>query len=67
MATLKISRLERYPAEEPTGWAVGFVVTCNNGREFYIDTLIPFTEAKTDEEAVEKAKKQLKNTNTKSS
>jgi len=59
MATLKVSRLEKYPAEEPTGWAVGFVVTCNNGRQFYIDTVVPFSDAATDEEAVNVAKTRL--------
>jgi len=59
MAVLTVSRLDKYPTENPTGWAVGFVVTCNNGRQFYIDTVVPFTEAATDEEAVNVAKTRL--------
>jgi len=59
MATLKIVRLEHYPQDEPTGYAVGFLITCNNNRDFYIDTVVPFSSASTDEEAVTVAKNNL--------
>jgi hypothetical protein len=60
MAEILVVRLEQYPADEPTGWAVGFNVVCNNGRSFYIDTVVDFNKAKTDEEAVEVALEELK-------
>jgi len=59
MATLKVIRLEHYPQDEPTGYAIGFVVTCNNNRDFYIDTVVPFSDASTDEEAITVAKNNL--------
>ena len=59
MRTIKISKLEQHPSEEPTGFAVGFSYSAN-GRSGYIDTLILFEEATTDEEAVEAAKEKLK-------
>jgi len=60
MAKIIIARLEPYPSDEPTGWAVGFNVICNNGRTFYIDTPVSYDEATSDEEAVNKAYKKLK-------
>jgi len=59
MATLKVVRLEHYPQDEPTGYAVGFVVICNNNRDFYIDTIVPFSDASTDEDAITVAKNNL--------
>jgi hypothetical protein len=60
MAEITVVRLEQYPPEEPTGWAVGFSVLCSNGRSFYVDTVVDFSKAKTDEEAVEVALEELK-------
>jgi len=60
MTNIIIAKLESYPSDEPTGWAVGFNVTCDNGRTFYIDTPVSYDEAKTDEEAVDKAYEKLK-------
>jgi hypothetical protein len=60
MAEVIVVRLEQYPPEEPTGWAVGFSVVCSNGRSFYIDTVVSFDRAKTDEEAVEVALEELR-------
>jgi len=62
MAEITVVRLEQYPPDEPTGWAVGFNVVCSNGRSFYIDTVIGFDKAKTDEEAVNIALQDLKET-----
>jgi len=62
MADILIVRLEQYPPNEPTGWAVGFSVICNNGRSFYIDTVVPFDKASTDEDAVNVALQDLKDT-----
>ena len=55
MATTKVTRLDHYPAENPTGWAVGFTVTTNNNRSFYRDTVISFTDADSDHLAIELA------------
>lgn len=60
MVKIKVARLEQYPPDEPNSWAVGFVVICNNGRQFYIDTSVPFSQASSDEEAVRLALKELK-------
>ena len=55
MATTKVTRLDQYPAEDPTGWAVGFTVETDNGRSFYRDTVIPFTDADSDNIAIDLA------------
>ena len=52
---LTVSRLEAYPADEPTGRAVGFVCECVNGRSFYVDTVVSFADAGTDDQALDKA------------
>ena len=52
MSKIIISKLIKYPAEEPTGFAVGFTVTTESNRTFYIDTLVSFDLATTDEQAV---------------
>ena len=55
-----IVRLEPYPLDEPTGWTVGFNVTCDNGRTFYVDVPNSYDEAKSDKETVNKAYEKLK-------
>ena len=60
MAKIIVVRLEPYPSDEPTGWAVGFNVVCDNGRTFYVDAPVSYDEAKSDEEAVNKAYEKLK-------
>lgn len=50
---VKISRLEQYPTENPNSFAVGFTVSAANGRSFYQDILIPFSEAADDQSAVD--------------
>ena len=45
MATTKVTRLDQYPAEDPTGWAVGFTVTTDNNRSFYRDCLLYTSDA----------------------
>lgn len=52
---LTVSRLEAYPADEPTGRAIGFVCECSNGRSFYVDTVVSFADAGSDEDALDKA------------
>ena len=55
MATTKVTRLDHYPAENPTGWAVGFTVTTDNNRSFYRDTVIPYGDASNDNLAIDLA------------
>jgi hypothetical protein len=50
-----VSRLEVYPAEEPTGWAVGLVCECDNGNSFYVDTVVSNTDAADDQAALDAA------------
>jgi hypothetical protein len=62
---IKVSRFEPYPAEEPNSWAVGFTVILTNGRSFYIDTAVPYSdfegqEVVNDEDVVAKAYEKLK-------
>lgn len=52
MHHIVVSRLEKYPHDEPNGWAVGFHCTADNDRSFFIDTVIPFDVAADDEAAV---------------
>ena len=56
---LTVSRLEAYPADEPNGRAVGFVCECSNGRSFYVDTVVSYDDAGSDEDAVDKALESL--------
>ena len=57
-----VARFELYPAEEPTGYCVGFQVTTRNGRSFYRDTVVPLADAagKSDEEIAALAWQALK-------
>ena len=59
MKSLTVSRLEKYPADEPHGWAVGLICECDNGRSFYTDCVVHFDDAEDDEAAVTKAVEQL--------
>ena len=52
---LTVSRLELYPADAPTGWAVGFVCECSNGTSFYTDTVVSHEDAVEDSAAVDVA------------
>ena len=62
MAKITISRIEKYPADEPTGHAVGFTVETSNGKSFYVDTTVSFDDADDDDKAVSEAYKSLKDT-----
>ena len=52
MSEIVISRLELYPEESPTGYAVGFI-TKTSGKSFYMDVVVSFSEADTEEKAVD--------------
>mgnify|MGYP003652184245 CR=1 FL=1 len=60
MKSLNVTRLESYPAELPTGWAIGFVCECDNGRSFYVDTVVNFDAADDEDAAVDVALESLK-------
>lgn len=51
---ITISRFGLYPTDTPTGYCVGFTVTCN-GYSSYLDTMVYLTDAenKTNEEIIE--------------
>jgi DNA-directed RNA polymerase beta' subunit len=55
---IKIAKLHQYPAEIPTGIAVGFHVTFDNDRTIYIDTIVPLNL--TEDEAVAAAWENVK-------
>lgn len=59
---MQIAKFELYPAEDPTGYAVGFSVTTSNNRQFYRDTIVNLSDAtgKSDEEIVAIGYSQLK-------
>jgi len=55
---VKISKYELYPQPNPTGLAVGFSISLDNGRSFYLDTIVGMGLA--EEEAIEEAWNTLK-------
>ena len=55
---VKIAKFEKYPAEFPTGYAVGFDITFENGRSQYIDTIVSLDL--TEDEAVPAAWQNVK-------
>jgi hypothetical protein len=55
---IKVVKFQKYPEEIPTGYAVGFDVSFENGRSKYIDTIVPLDL--TEEQAVEAAWQNLK-------
>ena len=61
MYTLKVARMSLYPADEPSGYAVGFSATAENGRGVYRDTVISLEDAEglSDDEIVNLAWIQL--------
>ena len=42
---LKVARMGLYPADDPSGFAVGFSATAENGRSVYRDTTIALEDA----------------------
>ena len=59
MSEIVISRLELYPEESPTGYEVGFI-TKTSGKCFYMDVVVSFSEADTEEKAVDVGYEKLK-------
>lgn len=55
---VKISKYELYPQPNPTGLAVGFSISLDNGKSFYLDTIVGM--GLTEEEAIEEAWNGLK-------
>ena len=45
MAEIKISRLEPFPSENPSGWVVGFTVKIDETNNFYDVTTVSYEEA----------------------
>jgi hypothetical protein len=41
-----ITRHELYPADDPIGYCVGFSCVLENGRQFYIDDVVPLEDCK---------------------
>jgi len=62
MAEVVVTRLELYPQDEPTSYAVGFTVSCGEGKSFYMDTTIPLSDAADSETAVNLAYEKMKDT-----
>ena len=60
LAKLVVSRLQNYPVESPQSWVIGFTVTSDNNRSFFIDTSVNYNEATSDKDAVDLAYKKLK-------
>lgn len=60
---ITIMKYEEYPKESPENYAVGFNIKLENGRSFYMDTLVNILEIKsgmTDEEITILAYEKLK-------
>ena len=60
MSEILISRLELYPSDSPTGYAVGFITKSSSNKSFYIDVVVGFSEADTEEKAVDVGYSKLK-------
>ena len=60
-AQIKIAKFQLYPADEPTGYAVGFGVKVK-GRDFYRDTIVPLDQCtdKTEDQILDLAYEQLR-------
>lgn len=41
---VKVIKYENYPVDDSIGYAVGFDVVLENGRNFYVDTLVEYVE-----------------------
>lgn len=41
---VKVIKYENYPVDDSMGYAVGFDVVLENGRNFYVDTLVEYVE-----------------------
>jgi len=51
-AVIRIAKFQTYPADEPTGYAVGFTLR-RRGRQVYRDTVVPFDQCEgLDEEGI---------------
>jgi hypothetical protein len=55
---VKISKYELYPQPSPNGLAVGFSISLDNGKSFYIDTIVSMDLS--EQEAIEAAWNSLK-------
>jgi hypothetical protein len=55
---IKVVKFQKYPEEIPTGYAVGFDISFENGRSKYIDTIVSLDL--TEEQAVQAAWQNLK-------
>ena len=60
MSEILISRLELYPEDSPSGYAVGFIVKTKNDKSFYMDVVVSFSEADTEKKAVDVGYEKLK-------
>jgi hypothetical protein len=60
MSKIVVSRLQNYPVDSPQSWVVGFTVTSDNNRSFFIDTSVDYDLANSDKEAVDVAYNNLK-------
>ena len=55
MSTIRVTRLDHYPVDNPVSWAIGFTVETSNGRSFYKDTTVSYQEAGNDNLAIDLA------------
>ncbi len=60
MSEILISRLELYPSDSPLGYAVGFIIKTPNEKSFYMDVVVSFSEADSEEKAVDAGYLKLK-------
>ena len=55
MSTIRVTRLDHYPVDNPVSWAIGFTVETSNGKSFYKDTTVSYQEAGNDNLAIDLA------------
>lgn len=60
--TMTVTRFEAIPLQEPQEYVVGFSVRLDNGREFYVEGIVSFSEAagKNDQQIAEVAYAQVR-------
>jgi hypothetical protein len=56
---VKVTKYELYPQVNPSSLAVGFSISLENNKSFYIDTIVPM--GLNEEQAISEAWKQLEN------
>jgi len=58
---VKVIKVEKYPAEMPEGFNIGFNIDCENGQSFYNEGFSSYNESTNEEQAIKNVYGLLKN------